>query len=176
VRSLSPPANCEGIRLEPSPMTGPETKYCPKCKSELPLQKFTQSKRGRTASYCKVCQSLYCRHHYVKNAVAHNARRGQARRRYRLRNRASVTEFMRTHPCIDCGESDPVVLELDHIDRESKKCPVAYLSRTGRPLTELINEIAKCVVRCVNCHRRRTARQFGWAKRISLPPGCSSAR
>jgi hypothetical protein len=39
----------------------------------------------------------------------------------------------------------------------------------------LKREIGRCVVRCANCHRRRTARQFGWGKGISLLPGCSSA-
>jgi hypothetical protein len=151
-------------------------KYCPKCELELPLGHFTRAKSGRISSYCKPCMSLYCRHHYVKNAKAHNARRRAARQRYRVRNRAFVVEHLRTHPCVDCGESNPAVLEFDHVERETKQDTMSHLSRTGRSLEQLKREMAKCVIRCVNCHRRRTARQFGWAKGISLLTGCSSAR
>jgi hypothetical protein len=31
-------------------------------------------------------------------------------------------------------------------------------------------EIAKCVVRCANDHRRRTARQFGWYRLLAMRP------
>lgn len=154
---------------------GLSTKHCPKCELELPLTNFTRRKSGRISSYCKPCMSLYCRHHYIANATAHNARRRDARHRYRIRNRAYAVEHLRTHPCVDCGESNPILLEFDHIEQGTKEHTISYLSRTGRSLSQLKREMAKCVVRCVQCHRRRTARQFGWVKGISLLPGCSSA-
>ena len=151
-----------------------ESKRCSKCAMELPLAQFDRQQNGRWGSYCKSCLSLYCRHHYVKNAAAHNARRAVARRRYRIRNQAYVLSYLLSHPCIDCGEADPIVLEFDHVDRGSKQFEVSNLSARGRSLADLEREIKRCVVRCARCHRRRTARQFAWAKGISLFPGCSS--
>jgi hypothetical protein len=168
-------ANRKGVWLDGELMIGIDTKRCPKCSLILPLAQFTRCKSGRISSYCKSCMSLYCRHHYVRNAKAHNARRRAARHRYRIRNRNYVVEHLRTHSCVDCGEGDPLVLEFDHIETETKDYAMSDLSRTGRSLEQIKREMAKCEVRCVNCHRRRTARQFGWTKRISLFPGCSSA-
>jgi hypothetical protein len=71
-----------------------------------------------------------------------------------------------THPCVDCGESDPVVLEFDHVIGE-KKHNIAYLVRSGRNWRSITKEIQKCEVRCANCHRRATARRDGnWKKLI----------
>ena len=175
MRELPSPAYGTAVRLEgPFSMSEP-TKRCPKCEVQLPLTSFTQSKNtGRWSSYCKPCLSLYCRNHYVKNAPKHNARRDRMRAIYKKRNRAFVIAYLKAHPCVDCGEADTTILDFDHVCPEEKEHEVSYLSRRGRPLKELIREIARCEVRCANCHRRRTARQFGWAKGISLFPGCSS--
>jgi hypothetical protein len=152
-----------------------ESRRCAKCQMDLPVAKFDRSPKGRWSSYCKPCLSLYCREHYVKHAVLHNARRAEARKRYKIRNRVFVNEYLTKHPCIDCGEIDPLLLEFDHVDRSGKKIEISRLSCDGRGLAELQREMNLCVVRCAHCHRRRTARQFGWTKGISLLPGCSSA-
>ena len=65
--------------------------------------------------------------------------------------------------CVDCGESDPVVLEFDHI--ADKKAAVTTMVWGGLLWTSIEREIAKCEVRCVNCHRRRTAVQQGFRDR-----------
>jgi hypothetical protein len=155
-------------------MSDVETRHCSKCDRDLATSSFTQRKNGRWAAYCRQCMSLYCRNHYEKNAAKHNARRKADRTRYRLRNRKVVLDFLRSHPCIDCGETDLNVLDFDHVESQNKREEISLLSRRGRGLAELQLEMSRCVVRCANCHRRRTARQFGWAKGISLLPGCSS--
>lgn len=71
-----------------------------------------------------------------------------------------VAEYLTTHPCVDCGERDPVVLEFDHRDPASKSGDVGRLVHSGKRAV-VQAEIEKCDVRCGNCHRIRTAKQFG---------------
>ncbi len=75
-----------------------------------------------------------------------------------------VASYLDEHPCIDCGESDIVVLEFDHRNPDEKKFTIACCMHNGRCLATLIAEIEKCDVRCANCHRRKTANQFGFWK------------
>ena len=70
-------------------------------------------------------------------------------------NRARVDEYLLTHPCVDCGVTDLVVLEFDHV-RGVKVGDVSALVTSGYPWTKIEAEIAKCDVRCANCHRRVT--------------------
>jgi len=78
----------------------------------------------------------------------------------RQRNIEYVKAYLLGHPCIDCGEKDIIVLEFDHKDRTTKYKAIAHL--IGGKLETLITEIEKCEVRCANCHKRKTAKQFGW--------------
>lgn len=56
--------------------------------------------------------------------------------------------------CADCGTLDRDVLEFDH--RADKRDNVVTLACGEYSLAVLEAEIAKCDVRCANCHRHRT--------------------
>ena len=76
----------------------------------------------------------------------------------RLERTRYLLEFFSEHHCVDCGESDPVVLEFDHLRDKS--------FATGAKLAQfawqtILDEIKKCEVVCANCHRRRTAQRCG---------------
>jgi hypothetical protein len=65
-------------------------------------------------------------------------------------------EFLQNSSCIDCQEADFLVLELDHV-KGSKYAPVSKMLRKARwSVLDIEMEIAKCEVRCVNCHRQKT--------------------
>ena len=75
-------------------------------------------------------------------------------------------DYLKKHPCVDCGEKDPVVLEFDH--SKDKLIEVSKLVRNVSSIDKMREEIEKCKIRCANCHRRKTAIQFGWYKNLPL--------
>jgi hypothetical protein len=79
------------------------------------------------------------------------------RRAIRERNCAFVLGLLADARCADCGLADSDVLEFDH--RGPKKATVMALAWAETSLETIRDEIASCEVRCVNCHRRLTARE-----------------
>ncbi|MEA2445721.1 MAG: hypothetical protein QOJ12_3013 [Thermoleophilales bacterium] len=65
-----------------------------------------------------------------------------------------VYAYLSAHACVDCGLTDPVLLEFDHVG--SKRNGVMALAWSEYSLETIIREISQCEVRCCNCHRRRT--------------------
>ncbi|MFY9714573.1 MAG: hypothetical protein WAK00_13965 [Microbacterium sp.] len=92
---------------------------------------------------------------------------------HRHQNFVRMVDHLRTHPCVDCGETDPVVLDFDHLPGLPKKFEVARaVNASTRAWSTIAAEIMKCEVVCANCHRRRTARRGGHRKyllAIGLP-------
>ncbi|MDQ2688316.1 MAG: hypothetical protein M3Y28_10665, partial [Armatimonadota bacterium] len=75
-------------------------------------------------------------------------------------HRERVLTHLSAHPCVDCGETDFVCLDFDHV-RGQKNHNISEM--IGDHAWEKIEaEIAKCEIRCANCHRRKTARQYGY--------------
>ena len=134
-------------------------KTCSTCRRPLERSGFSR----RTASpdglqpRCKDCW----RDWYVAHQDAHIAAvRARAVRRVAA-HRLRLAEHLRQHPCVDCGETDLRVLDFDHRDRADKRGEVSRLVFSVS-WARLEQEIARCDVRCSNCHRRRTAQQLGW--------------
>jgi hypothetical protein len=76
------------------------------------------------------------------------------------RNHRLVLQCLAEATCVDCNEGEPLVLQFDH--RDGKSLDIATLAGTGCRQQRLTEELAKCEVRCANCHRRRTAISLGW--------------
>jgi hypothetical protein len=117
--------------------------------------------RGRRDTYCRPCRAAYKQEHYAKNrsryianAAARNARELRRRTQYLL-------AFLGEHPCVDCGETDPIVLEFDHLD--TKRFNISTGIR-DRAWADVLAEMEKCEVVCANCHRRRSARRGGYIR------------
>lgn len=89
----------------------------------------------------------------------------RAQKRHRLSIRAKLFSFLSVSCCVDCGESDPVVLDFDHKIREQKFKSVSKMLSGHYSWRSVCDEINKCDVRCANCHRRRTYKQQGsWGR------------
>lgn len=134
------------------------TKRCVMCKVLLSTSEFNKKATSKDGlqPHCRECNRQASRAYYGRNRAKHKEDVKPYKRRYARRNLELALRHLLTHPCVDCGEDDPVVLEFDHI-RGTKRDGIARLKAQPASAATLLAEIAKCEVRCVNCHRRRTA-------------------
>src|SRR5919204_997498 len=128
---------------------------------------FRNQATGRRQSHCRVCHAAYRRQHYLANRQDYIDREIARMRGYRDQNRKYLVDYLKEHPCVDCGETDPLFLEFDHRERATKTGVIALLA-PRKPWHRVIAEISKCDIRCVSCHRQRTARQMKWHKALPV--------
>jgi hypothetical protein len=133
------------------------TQLCGRCRQDLPLEAFNRL-RDRRQYWCRECFRAYFRERGALHLA--QVRASSEARRERLRN--FLRDYLATHPCSDCGETDIVVLEFDHV--HGKQRNVSELLAGGVPQEVFEAEIARCDVVCVNCHRWRTASRAGWSR------------
>jgi len=122
----------------------PDSQLCIGCYYLYPPEDFITDQKQKHGDYCKVCRE---RNFERKDIVAEKL--------LELKGK-----------CVDCGETNIKLLEFDHINPEEKRCNVGNC----RSVKALEEEIAKCEVRCIICHLRRTKKQFFY-KENTLKPG-----
>jgi hypothetical protein len=136
-------------------------KTCKKC--NLPKEDFRKYKKSLDGfdSYCKDCRKIADKKTYNLNLTGNRKAGLASKNKVRERNRQFVSDYLIGKSCIDCGESDPIVLEFDHF--ENKKDIICEIIQNCS-IEKIEAEIKKCNIRCANCHRRKTAIELGYYK------------
>jgi hypothetical protein len=98
-----------------------------------------------------------------KNKKKAEASTERSRLKRGARNKAHIEAYKRSHPCIKCGEPDPIVLDFHHRNPKEKELRVSSMVWSHK-IEAIDAEIAKCDVLCANCHRREHYRQEQNAK------------
>lgn len=128
-------------------------KFCSKCETDKPKTEFykSSSKPDGYQNRCKACNKAGNIGWYA-GSETRRAKVKATRQTIKARNKGLVDRYKRMCKCSNCGEADPVVLDLHHVDPDGKDANPASL--IGGSLEVLRTEIRKCTVLCSNCHRR----------------------
>lgn len=139
-------------------------KLCLGCKVSKREEDFNYKLKlkNRRQSQCKLCTRLSIQSHYYGNREYYVKKAHRNNLKTREQVREYLWGYLSKHPCIDCEEKDILVLEFDH--RGDKFMDIGSMVSGRYALWKIAQEVAKCDVRCANCHRRKTALQQGWHK------------
>jgi hypothetical protein len=113
---------------------------------------------------CRVCKTQapgFTKHSPTLCLSCHGVRTRASRIKRTRNNREKLVAHLMNNPCVDCGETDWVVLQFDHREPAEKLHSIANMISHNTWL-EILWEMEKCDVRCANCHTRKTALEFGY--------------
>ena len=139
-----------------------DMKKCTVCKQDLEISMFNKnkSKKDGLQPHCRTCSHERFKKYYENNKQKQIAVVAERSRKVIREIRCWIADFLKENPCVDCGNSDIRVLEFDHV-RGEKKDGVGALVRNNCSLKTVQEEIAKCEVRCRNCHVIKTYERLG---------------
>lgn len=136
---------------------------CNSCGKEKDEEEFNWRYKslGIRHPTCRECQKAFRKNWYEGDAHERHLENVQARKKVvREQAREYVYQYLCTHACTSCGESDPRVLEFHH--RSGKDKAVSELVAGGYSIETIQAEINKCDVLCANCHRKITMNEREW--------------
>lgn len=140
-------------------------KYCSKCKVFKDLSEFFKNNftNDGYCYKCKICAGLYKRKYRKTSTGKLKDQISHTKRHKRLVKEKSLLVLERlSEGCIDCKEKDIIVLQFDHLSDKIQN--IAKLRLDDGPVDKFILEMNKCVIRCANCHIRKTAKERNWWK------------
>lgn len=115
---------------------------------------------------CKDCYNEKRRSTYRSLSGEEKLKKQRHNTQNRERAIAVIGKYLTGRSCVDCGETDPIVFEFDHV-RGEKFRNVSAMTSAAFSEARLLEEVEKCDVVCANCHKRRTVkRQGSWRGRF----------
>ena len=145
-----------------------KTKRCSGCDRVRRVTMFYKNSRKADGlqSCCKDCSKERRKRYWREGENQEKTKARTLKRRRRIAQ--AIYEMLRSTGCSECDENDPILLEFDHV-RGEKTSAVSRMIQDGYGLDRIKQEIAKCVVRCVRCHRIKTAKERGWYRWLEQP-------
>lgn len=144
-------------------------KTCGTCRKSKPLTEFNRksSRPDGHQEVCRDCNRASSRRYYAENKERHVRVIVERTARRRREAKDFLGSYLREHPCADCGNTDLRVLDFDHRPGTAKRKDVMRMVNEGFSIRRLMEEIAKCDVRCRNCHAIVTLERGGdnWRSR-----------
>lgn len=132
------------------------TKWCGTCSQLRSVDEFNRRRRSKDGlqTLCRQCSNARSRRYYAENQAEHAKAVTERNRRWKVELHRRVLTYLAVHPCVDCGCTDVRVLEFDHLG--DKEFGIAQMIGSANSWARIVREIAKCNVRCANCHRIRS--------------------
>jgi len=145
-------------------------KLCSTCRRSLPTTDFNLRARSPDGlqSVCRECNAARARRYYAENVAKHRRAVAAQVAKTRAAHLQRIGAYLLEHPCVDCGEGDIRVLDFDHRADTEKAGEVMKLAKAAYSWGRVRDEIAKCDVRCRNCHAIVTYERMGETWRSAL--------
>ena len=137
-------------RRNATPVCPPGQRYCKGCGHVKPEDQFKSShcRRQKLTRRCQTCRQILAR-----AQINPTTKYGKCRARW--------VEWKENNPCVVCGESDPQLIEADHLRDKVHRCSHDryWAGHGGVPALE--KELKKCQSLCCWCHRLKSDRERG---------------
>lgn len=141
-------------------------KKCDHCKEFKEEDQFNWKFKslGVRHKTCRDCMHGFNKKYFEGSAKEkHLQQVNERKQEARQVARDYVYNYLLTHPCEECGESDVRVLEFHHVG--NKDMAVSYMVSAGYSVERIQREIDACKILCANCHRKLTVEERGWFRK-----------
>ena len=125
------------------------TKACQHCEVEFEPSHWRQV-------YCKPgCRTMAYNKNNPEQARKNAEKTAERQKKNYKQRREYLDAYKAEKGCCNCGFSNPIALQFNHIDPQQKSFQVSE-GLAGRPWKLILQEIEKCNVMCANCHAIHT--------------------
>ena len=125
----------------------PGYRWCSKCSQMKPESEFYRSPRGRWAAYCRPC---------TRQIDKLRKRPNRSRNKYNNLRQRILDAY--GNACQECGEADPGVLQIHHVDHELGRKHHRDGWSNSRYYRYALQELDAYELLCRNCHRKKHRR------------------